>query len=144
MILKWLALAVLCGLGIALYLWKKRVSTLKQFSISHMSSFIPERFSVQILKVKTDDGYILQLFNVRSKTHFNPHLNPVLLQHGLGSSAASYLICEFQSPAFVLADLGCDVYLANNRGTVYSLTHEKFTVKNKEFWDFSFQDMALD
>lgn len=44
----------------------------------------------------------------------------------------------------MLADLGCDVYLANNRGTVYSLTHERWSVKDKEFWDFSFQDMALD
>lgn len=92
---KLVAMAVVCGIGIMLYLWKRRVASLKQFSISHMSAFIPERFSVQVLKAKTDDGYVLQLFNVRSKTHYNPNLNPVLMQHGLGSSAASFLICEF-------------------------------------------------
>lgn len=49
-----------------------------------------------------------------------------------------------KSPAIILADLGYDVFLANSRGTVYSLEHENLDIKSEEFWDFSFSDMKYD
>lgn len=136
--------AIILTIGIFLYFWKKRIANLKQFDLSHIEDWIPDRFDVRIFNVTTDDGYILQLFNVRSKEHYNPELDPLLFQHGLGSSAASYLICEIQSPAYVMADKGCDVYIANNRGTVYSLKHETHDTSDRKFWDYSFQDLVLD
>ncbi len=30
----------------------------------------------------------------------------------------------------------------NSRGSSYSLEHVKYTTEDKEFWDFSFGDMA--
>lgn len=93
----------------------------------------------------TSDGYTLQIFNLRSKSKFNPNLNPVLLQHPIGSSALSWLvICETRSPAIVLAKKGCDVYLANGRGSAYSLGHDVHNIDSYEYWDFSFQELAWD
>jgi len=41
----------------------------------------------------------------------------VLLQHGLGSSCADYFLnSPYQSLGFILADLGYDVWVGNNRG----------------------------
>lgn len=138
----------LLGLTITFFLiiilWKRKIASLKQYSIDHIAEFIPDRFKVETFNVTTDDGYTLQLFNVRSKTKFNPKLNPVLFQHGLGSSAARYLVLGERSAAYIMADLGCDVYLSNNRGTVYSLKHKTHSIKSREFWDYSFQDLTLD
>lgn len=41
-----------------------------------------------------------------------------------------------------LANKGYDVWLGNNRGGKYSLKNDKYTVKDAEFWDFSFQEMG--
>lgn len=37
---------------------------------------------------------------------------------------------------------GYEVWAANNRGTKYSCTHQSLSNQSKEFWDFSFQEMA--
>jgi hypothetical protein len=44
------------------------------------------------------------------------------------------------APAFVLADLGYDVWLGNTRGNKYS-KQSIDEVKSKDFWDFSFPEM---
>lgn len=41
-----------------------------------------------------------------------------------------------KAPAFVLADLGYDVWLGNNRGNAYSKRHVSLNTQKKEFWDF--------
>ena len=34
------------------------------------------------------------------------------------------------------------MWLGNARGNIYSLNHTTLTTNDKEFWDFSFQEMA--
>ena len=48
------------------------------------------------------------------------------------------------SLAYILADLGYDVWLTNNRGTRFSREDKIYINKmeNPKFWDFSFDDMA--
>lgn len=43
----------------------------------------------------------------------------------------------------MLANRGYDVWLGNSRGNKHSLNHTKYNPhKDKEFWEFTFQDMA--
>ena len=41
-----------------------------------------------------------------------------------------------------LIDEGFELWLISNRGTRYSHTHEKYTDKDKEFWEFTWKDMT--
>ena len=50
---------------------------------------------------------------------------------------------EDGSPGFHIANLGFDVYVHNSRGNKYSLYHTNPDITNAEFFDFSFQEMAL-
>jgi len=58
-------------------------------------------------------------------------------------SAAGICCNGAGSIAFALADAGFDVWLNNNRGTTYSLNHIILNSnKDKEYWDYSFQEMG--
>lgn len=97
-------------------------------------------------KVKTEDGYVLTLFRVQSGPKIdNSNKKPqILLQHGLLDSADNFFVNgERKSIGFVLASLGYDVWASNSRGNKYSLTHESFSTKDKEFWEFSFHEMGI-
>jgi lysosomal acid lipase/cholesteryl ester hydrolase len=61
--------------------------------------------------------------------------------HGILDSADSFAIAD-DSIINKLLDLGYEVWAANNRGTKYSCTHETLDNTSKEYWDFSFEDMA--
>lgn len=45
--------------------------------------------------------------------------------------------------AFMLAREGFDVWMGNNRGNWFSLAHTEYTPREKEFWDFDFEEMGL-
>ncbi|UPQ98091.1 lipase [Chloropicon primus] len=112
-------------------------------------------YEVEKHKVTTQDGYVLGLVRIvgspqGAETRPCPGSQekpPVLLQHGLIDSSATWVMnMPRQSLGFVLADLGYDVWLGNNRGTTYSMEHrdlrEGFDAWDEEFWDFSWDEMA--
>lgn len=69
---------------------------------------------------------------------------PVLLQHGLLSSSADWLLSgPHKSLAFLLVELGYDVWLGNARGNTYSKRHVRLRNDDAEFWNFSWHEMAL-
>lgn len=69
---------------------------------------------------------------------------PVLLQHGLFMAGdAWFLDSAEQSLGFILADYGFDVWVGNVRGTRWSHGHISLSEKDKEFWDWSWQELAL-
>ena len=74
--------------------------------------------------VVTEDGYILSLFNIKSKNvNIGSDAPVVFLQHGLFSSADWFMAQKEKSIAYQLAHKGYDVWLGNNRGTKYSMHH---------------------
>lgn len=46
------------------------------------------------------------------------------------------------APAFVLARAGYDVWLGNNRGTMYSDQHASLDNTSYEYWNFDWEDMG--
>ncbi|CDW90338.1 ab-hydrolase associated lipase region family protein [Stylonychia lemnae] len=66
----------------------------------------------------------------------------VFLQHGVLDSADAWIVNHAsQTPAFVLARAGYDVWLGNSRGNKYS--NSSADSKNeKEYWNYDFEDMG--
>ena len=92
----------------------------------------------------TDDGYILNLSRIPGKKGESVSGKPaVLFVHAQDCDMMEYLVnTPDTAPALVLANLGYDVWLGNNRGNRYSLEHTKLNVKKKAYWDFYQEDMA--
>lgn len=64
--------------------------------------------------------------------------------HGLLDCSDTFIINdEDKSLAFVLANRGYDVWLGNNRGNKHSKAHTQYSNKDKIFWDFTFEEMAI-
>ena len=46
------------------------------------------------------------------------------------------------APAFQFMRAGYDVWMGNNRGNSHSLYHNKYSPKDKEYYNYSFQEMG--
>ncbi|CAK9187096.1 unnamed protein product [Ilex paraguariensis] len=95
--------------------------------------------------VQTKDGYILGLQRVSSSSGLRYQKGPpVLLLHGLFMAGDAWFMDSMnQSLGFMLADHDFDVWVGNVRGTRWSHGHIFLSEKDKEFWDWSWQELAL-
>ncbi|XP_026749708.2 lipase 3-like [Galleria mellonella] len=103
------------------------------------------------------NGYICETHTVVSRGYFlNIHRIPrtkhgsevpsktVFLQHGIFGSSADWIINgPHKGLGYVLADAGYDVWMANIRGNKYSREHSWWGIDSKEYWNFSWHDVAL-
>ncbi|XP_032087793.1 lipase member M-like [Thamnophis elegans] len=104
-------------------------------------------YSSEEYEVLTDDGYYLKLNRIISRRLF-PHLTGskpvVLLVHGLLFEGRCWIAnLPSNSLGFFLSDAGYDVWIINIRGTTWSRSHQKFSIDQEEFWEFSFHEMAI-
>jgi len=92
--------------------------------------------------VTTEDGYILNVFRIRS-TETKEGAPVVFFQHGVVDSADCWIMNYPEvAPAFKAVRAGYDVWLGNQRGTKYSMNHKTLSNKSKEYWSFSFTEMG--
>ncbi|CAI5452150.1 unnamed protein product [Caenorhabditis angaria] len=96
--------------------------------------------------VTTQDGYTNQVHRIPqgrdSRTIGGCSKRPVVFfMHGLFASSFEFVLnLPSQSPAYVFADAGFDVWLGNVRGTEYGRNHSHFSPKEQQFWNFSLYD----
>ncbi|KAL0879779.1 hypothetical protein ABMA27_003491 [Loxostege sticticalis] len=105
-------------------------------------------YPVEKHRVTTEDGYVLQIFRIpagrrsarRTGSTNAKGKRAVVMFHGLfGNSGNFVLMGPRNSLAYILADAGYDVWLANLRGNLYT-AHKNLTRNDAAFWDFSFHE----
>lgn len=101
-------------------------------------------------KIKTSDGYIntaWRLRNLDAIKRRNKTSNPIILNHGLLDNCYSFLaLGREKSLTYILVDEGYDVWLTNNRGSLFSFEHidenkDSFSLSS-DYWDFSLHELA--
>ena len=108
-------------------------------------------YTWEAFDVTTEDGYILTTFHVTGNKNKivkpNKSYNPVMLMHGLGCDATSWVDPGWnrveQALPLHLFDRGFDVWMASNRGTKYCQNHTSLAIDDPEFWNFSWAEMGL-
>ncbi|XP_072050942.1 gastric triacylglycerol lipase-like [Amphiura filiformis] len=103
-------------------------------------------YPVQDFEVPTKDGFLLGMQRIPHGKHDGDLTEPrpaVLLQHGLLGTSTNWLVnLANESLAFILADAGYDVWLGNVRGNTYSQKHQSLKPSQREFWYWSWDEMA--
>ncbi|GMS81342.1 hypothetical protein PENTCL1PPCAC_3517, partial [Pristionchus entomophagus] len=121
-------------------------TVIDQLSIFQVELIANAGYPVQEIRAITRDGCILTMHRIPFGRNEVPSTAPrpsVLLQHGLLATSADWVLnLPEQSLGFQMADAGFDVYLGNVRGNVYSRGHANETVDKREYWRFSFDEMA--
>ncbi|XP_047004161.1 lipase 3-like [Schistocerca americana] len=94
--------------------------------------------------VTTADGYILRMYRIPSSPKATyPSKYPILVMHGLESSAADWVVMgPDKAFAYILADAGYDVWLGNARGNKYSRNHTTLNPDKSDFWQFSWHEIG--
>ncbi|EEB09971.1 Gastric triacylglycerol lipase precursor, putative [Pediculus humanus corporis] len=98
--------------------------------------------------IETEDGYLIEMHRIphgKNKTMGDEGKKPpVFLQHGLFCSSEFFLLTvPNNSLAFILADLGFDVWLGNVRGNIYSRANVKLKPDEYEFWDYTWHECGV-
>ncbi|KAF2321020.1 hypothetical protein GH714_032802 [Hevea brasiliensis] len=113
---------------------------------STVASFTLDVLESPIQQIQTKDGYLLALDRVSSRNG-NPGMQrgpPVLLVHGIFMAGEAWLLNSPETSLLsILADQGFDVWIGNVRGTFWSYGHVSLSEKDKEFWDWTWQELAL-
>ncbi|XP_063930038.1 lipase 1-like [Zophobas morio] len=102
-------------------------------------------YPAEVHNVVTSDGYILTLHRIpHGKNMDTVSTKPVLVQHGLLSSSADWVITGVEHGlGFILADEGYDVWLGNGRGNYNSRNHTTLDPNtDAEFWHFSWHEIG--
>ena len=95
-------------------------------------------------EVITEDGYKLTLWHIIQNKSIDKN-KVVYFQPGFLCTAWVFFQLGKYSLPFMLTDLGYDVWIGNNRGTIFSLDHISKDPEdwNGDYWDFNMDDYVV-
>ncbi|CAI5453486.1 unnamed protein product [Caenorhabditis angaria] len=103
-------------------------------------------YKSEVHLARTKDDYILELHRfpcAKNQQTCSSKKPAIFMQHGLLSDGFCYIPnMPEQSPGFVFADAGFDVWIANSRGTPASQKHVGFGPEDQRFWNFTWEQMS--
>ncbi|NWX17390.1 LICH hydrolase, partial [Aegotheles bennettii] len=153
----WCLLLLLCSQGFAFSTGSTTLSTLNSGKNQYRKTPNPESlmnireicryhgYRSEEYQVTTEDGYILGVYRIPDgRNSQNTGQKPVVfLQHAFLGDATHWISnLPNNSLGFLLADAGYDVWMGNSRGNTWSLKHKTLNPSQKEFWQFSFDEMG--
>ncbi|BBN14683.1 lysosomal acid lipase/cholesteryl ester hydrolase [Marchantia polymorpha subsp. ruderalis] len=105
----------------------------------------PHGYPCEEYTVQTNDGFKLTIQHIPHGLagSIGSKETPVFLQHGIMAGGEGWLLNgPNESFAFILADLGFDVWIGNSRGVEWSHGHESLNSSDPAFWDWTFDELA--
>ncbi|XP_058794622.1 lipase 3-like [Phymastichus coffea] len=96
--------------------------------------------------VTTDDGYILTVHRIPGSPKSPASLNKptVLFIHGLLAASDVWVLRGPEKDlAYMMVDVGYDVWLLNTRGNFYARRHKRMQPKEEKFWRFSWHESGV-
>ncbi|KAJ0110330.1 hypothetical protein Patl1_03026 [Pistacia atlantica] len=108
------------------------------------TTVVKQGYPCQEFYVTTKDGYILNMQRIpEGRVANGEKKQPVLLQHGIFADGMTWFTNQpEQNLPMILADNGFDVWIANTRGTRFSRRHAFLDPNTKEYWDWSWDELA--
>ncbi|KAJ6645640.1 Lipase 3, partial [Pseudolycoriella hygida] len=108
-------------------------------------------YDCEIHRIKTSDGYILEIHRIRGGPVSPPNEGKrvVFLEHGLTDSSATWVLMGVgKGLGYILSDLGYDVWMANARGNRYSRKHTKYNpdggrADRRHFFNFTWHEIGI-
>ncbi|XP_033228946.1 lysosomal acid lipase/cholesteryl ester hydrolase-like [Belonocnema kinseyi] len=144
---------------------KRRLSTVLQlltYVCIVVVSSVPQDLNNQIRQIITDDGYPFEEYNLKTQDGYfltihripggngesinktQPNKPIAYLVHALTQSSIDWVsIGRNVSLAYLLADKGFDVWLGNNRGTIFAQKHQTYSTTSSSFWNFSWHESGV-
>jgi len=110
----------------------------------------PKKYDIIRHTVQTDDGHLLTMFQIKlidtlreklTDVHKENTKKVMLFFHALNDSSDTL----FWHPEMILSfiDRGLEVWTGNNRGNKYSREHINSQITDKEFFDYSSDELGL-
>lgn len=135
-----------CPIPIEVEELKRRLRFDPETKLNASGLISSQGYPVENYEVPTIDGFLLGVQRIphgKNNSHIKGPRPTVLLQHGLFACSTNWVSnMANESLGFILADAGYDVWLGNARGNTYSLKHLHLKKWQREFWMWSWDEMA--